>query len=178
MSRLRTTKRGMPHDFNKVAAIKAVRQLAGIGLKEAKDAVEEAMTGIVVVIEDVRPHDPSAPAMYDASESLRAQGMELSSGTTKTQFIVQAVRESAKLAADEEETDLAILLLDALKQHEVNVAEKEERYLEAQEQNKIRAHAERMRREEQDVVREAQEVRFQEASDRERDALAPEGGTF
>jgi len=180
MSRLRITKRGLPEDFQKVPAIKAVRQLTGIGLKEAKDAVEEAMTGAVVVLEDKRPHDSSAPAMYDAVESLRTQGMELSSGATKTEFIIQAVRESAKLAADEEETELAILLLDVLRQHEINVTEKDERYMEAQEQNRIRAHAERMRREEQDQVREAQEVRFQAAADREEQNIAyePEGGTL
>jgi hypothetical protein len=178
MSRLRILKTGMPEDFQKVPAIKAVRQLSGLGLKEAKDAVEEAMTGTVVVIEDKRPHDPSAPAMYDASENLRAQGMILQVGTSKTEFIVQAIRESAKLAADEDETELAILLLDALRKHEINVAAREESWKETQEQDRVRAHAEKLRREEQDAIRDAQEKRFQETNDRERDALAPAEDSF
>jgi len=169
MSRLRISKNGMHEDFNKVAAIKAVRQLCGIGLKEAKDAVEEAMTGTVVVIADLTPHSSSQMSSQDAHENLRAQGMELLRGTSKTEFIVQAIRESAKLAADEEENNLAILLLDVLRQHEIDVAEKEENWRIAQEQNKMRAHNEKVRREEQDKIRDQQERRFQESRKRKHD---------
>ena len=178
MSRLRISKHGMPEDFNKVATIKAVRQLCGIGLKEAKDAVEEAMTGTVVVITDLTPHASSQMSNHDAHESLRAQGLVLQSGTSKTEFIVQAIRESAKLAADEEETELSILLLDALRKHEINVDAREEKWKESQEQDRVRAHAEKMRREEQDQIRDLQEKRFQETRDREQDALTPEEGRF
>ena len=174
MSRLRISKHGMPQDYNKVASIKAVRQLCGIGLKEAKDAVEEAMTGTVVAITDLTPHASSQMSNHDAHESLRAQGMILQAGTSKTEFIIQAVRESAKLAADEEETELSILLLDALRQHEINVDAREERWKETQEKDRVRAHAEQIRKEEQDAIRDQREVRFQAAQDREQDALAPE----
>ena len=169
MSRLRISKNGMPEHYNKVAVIKAVRQLTGIGLKEAKDAVEEAMTGIVVIIKDGTPHESTIASSHDANDSIHENGMELYSGTSKTQFIIQAIRESAKMAADEEETDLAILLLGVLSQHEANEIEKEERYREAQDQIRIRAHGERMRREEQDSMREAQEERFRSSRKREQE---------
>ena len=169
MSRLRISKNGMSQNFNKVAVIKAVRQLTGIGLKEAKDAVEEAMTGTVVLIKNGTPHDSTIASSNDANDSIHENGMELFFGTSKTQFIVQAIRESAKLAADEEENELAILLLDVLRQHEINEVAKEERYRETQEQNRIRAHGERMRREEQDAIREAQEKRFRSTRKREQE---------
>jgi hypothetical protein len=169
MSRLRISKNGMSENFNKVAVIKAVRQLTGIGLKEAKDAVEEAMTGTVVIIKDGTPHDSTIASNYDSHDGIHDNGMELLFGTSKTQFIVQAIRESAKMAADEEENELAILLLDVLRQHEANEIVKEERYRETQEQNRIRAHGERMRREEQDSIREAQEERFQASRKREQE---------
>jgi len=180
MSRLRISKNGMPEDFNKILVIKAIRFLTGIGLKEAKDAVEEAMTGVITIIEDGNPRELSTTTGDEAHENIRANGMELFNGTSKVEFVVQAIRESAKLAADEEETELAILLLDVLRQHEINIDAKEERRQEILEQKRIRAHAERMRREEQDEIRQAQEARFQAARQRERDEVtqAPEGGTF
>ena len=181
MARLRISKQGMPDSFNKVAAIKAVRLLTGIGLKEAKDTVEEAMTGVIVEIDDSSAiqRELTTANTHEAIENLRAQGMELQNGTTKIEFILQAVKESAKLATDEKETDLAILLLGVISQHEANVFAKEEQYKLMQEENRIRAHAERMRREEADALREKQEERFQ--ADRQRqynESYDPEGGTL
>ena len=45
MPTLRTTRNFDPNNYNKVAVIKAMRSLTGLGLKEAKDAVELAAAG-------------------------------------------------------------------------------------------------------------------------------------
>ncbi len=45
MPTLRTNRNFDPADYNKVAVIKAMRSLTGMGLKDAKDAVELAAAG-------------------------------------------------------------------------------------------------------------------------------------
>lgn len=168
MSKLRMSRGVLPDGFNKVAAIKAVRQLSGIGLKEAKDAVESAMQGELVDLSNSTPQDSLASSV-DAFNSLAEQGMSLIQGSTKAEFIIASLKESAKLAADEEEEELAMLLLDAIRQHKENV-ERKEIQLEAERENaRERAHAERIRKEEVSALREKQEERWHAAEVRRRD---------
>lgn len=161
MSKLRLTREGMPQDFNKVSAIKALRQLSGVGLKEAKDAVEAVMTGEIVDLGTTAPRGEYAD--YDSLRNLTAQGFEFLNGKGKIPFVIEAIKESAKLAADEEDEELAMLLLDVIKQHNENCERREREAEEYRELAKQRSHADRMRREELDAVREQQEQRFQAA---------------
>lgn len=159
MSRLRLSSGGLPESFQKVVSIKALRLLTGIGLKEAKDAIEAAMIGELVSIQDGYPRD-SEMTNYEAHTNLKKNGLELVQGTTKIEFIIEAVKEIAKMAADEEEEQLAILLLDILRQHKENVRLKEKQYKDEQEDTRQRMHAERLRQEEVARISEQQEQRW------------------
>ena len=161
MSKLRLTREGMPQDFNKVSAIKALRQLSGVGLKDAKDAVEAAMTGQVVDLSTTAPVGEYAD--HDSLRNLTSQGFEFLNGKGKIPFVIEAIKESAKLAADEEDEELAMLLLGVIAQHKENCERREREAEEQRELNKQRNHADRMRREELDELRELQEQRFQSA---------------
>jgi hypothetical protein len=161
MSKLRLTRAGMPADFNKVAAIKALRLLSGVGLKEAKDAVEEAMTGAVVDLTQTAPIDELG--VQESIRNLEAQGFEFINGKGKIPFVIEAIKESAKLAADEEDEELAMLLLDVIKQHRENCERREHEAEERREIARQRNHAERIRKEEMSAIREAQEERWQAA---------------
>jgi len=167
MAKLRLNRGVLPESFNKVAAIKALRLLTNVGLKEAKDAVESAMTGELVDLHNASPRD----AMINADEAvntLHVNGLELLDGTSKTEFIVTAIKESAKLAADEGEEKLAMLLLGVLRDHKENVAEATRKEEAQRELNRERAHADRLRKEEVAELREQQEQRW-EAEARRRD---------
>lgn len=160
MAKLRLSNGTMRDGFNKVAAIKAVRQLTGIGLKEAKEVVEEAMTGVVVDLSASVP-DESLISVQESYHALAAQGLELIQGTNKVEFIVAAIKESAKMAADEEEEELAIMLLDVIRQHKENCDEKKRREEADREAARERSHAERIRREEIANFREQEEQRWE-----------------
>ena len=117
MSKLRLTRAGMPADFNKVAAIKAFRQLSGVGLKEAKDAVEEAMANGSVEIDLYG--EPSASLLRtEEVKILQGEGFRISGITDKKEVILRSTKTSARIAVDEGEYDLAIDLIKVLQQHD------------------------------------------------------------
>ena len=166
MSKLRMTHPGsLPTDFNKVTTIKAVRQLSGVGLKEAKDAVEAAMVGDIVDLGDFASSDALA-AGVESLRNLTAQGFEIVNGRGKIPFVIEAIKESAKLAADEEDEELAMLLLDVIKQHKENCERREREAEEMRELARERNHAERIRKEQMSELRELQEQRWQASEER------------
>lgn len=167
MAKLRLTRGKTLNNFNKVAVIKAVRRLSGIGLKEAKDAVEAAMLGDLINLSYSKQINPSTPSV-EAHQILSEQGFELIDGTTKTEFIIAAVKESVKLATDIEEEELAILLLDVIRQHKENVERKENKLEGERELARDRNLVERVRQEELDNIREQQEQRWEQDNKRSR----------
>lgn len=104
--------------YNRVAVIKAIRQLTGLGLKEAKELTEKDGAQLVNVRVDdyVNAFDqviPAKTALENAITELRRHGV----------VAVEAVRvgtlaEVRKLAADallRDELDLAAALIDILR---------------------------------------------------------------
>ncbi len=106
-------------DYNRVAVIKAIRQLTGLGLKEAKDLTEKQGTQLVHVLvsDTLNPYTNQViialTLLENAIGELRANGV----------FAVEAVRsgtlaEIRQLAADallRNELDLSVALIDVLK---------------------------------------------------------------
>lgn len=160
MAKLRLSNGTVRDGFNKVAAIKALRQLTGVGLKEAKDVVEKAMTGALVDLSPSVPNE-SLVSVQESYRVLAAQGLELIQDGKKVEFIIAAIKESAKLAADEEEEALAILLLDVIRQHKENCAAAARIEEADRELARGRSHAERVRREDIAELREQQERRWE-----------------
>lgn len=104
---------------NKVIAIKALRNLAGLGLKEAKDAVEEAMCGVTVTFDSSRKALDLTGSDSEAFRDLKGQGILVVGGAGKRGVIITATRSSAKMAVDEGEYELAISLINVLKEHDI-----------------------------------------------------------
>ncbi len=105
---------GTPSNDQKVACIKAIRKITGLGLKEAKDAVELAMSGGAYVLPC-----KTAPSHCDAEiEVLNANGLMITGNATKVEFILRSMRANAKMAIDCKENNLAILIIDALDRFE------------------------------------------------------------
>ena len=104
------------HNPNKVAAIKAVRAITGLGLKEAKDAVEEAMVGHIVSINtSFNPYDTiHAAGLQDLSD----MGFDLGDKKTKTAIVLESVKQAAILATKEDDYDLTRLLLNVLTEYD------------------------------------------------------------
>lgn len=132
--------------YNKVKAIKAVRCLTGIGLKEAKDVVERAYDGHPVSV-------PSAKLNMEADrrEALRnieAEGFQFGPATTKIAVILESLHLAVKMAIDENDKELASIMLKALMKYEraverrdekaaARAERKEERYREIQQREKM-----------------------------------------
>jgi len=169
MAKLRLLQQANPANFNKVACIKAVRQLTGIGLKEAKDAVELAMTNVAVTFDNITA-ERSINADQSSFDALRENGMELVAGTNKIEFIIEAVKESAKMAADDGEEDLAILLLTAIKQHKQNKLDAEEKYQAEAELHRQRVHTAKIRADEVAQIKLREDKLWRESQERSRKA--------
>lgn len=103
---------------NKVACIKAWRQISGLGLKEAKDAVEAVMENQPQVIEIV--NKPDENVMRECLQVLRAEGMLVVTQSPVRDIALRAVETSAKLALENHEYDLAIDLTNILKKYNGN----------------------------------------------------------
>lgn len=101
---------GVPEDYQKVACIKVVRHLAGLGLKEAKDAVEIAAGGDIVQL----PGKTLPEHCDEELGVLRANGLTIIVDEDKVAFILRSMKANAKMAIDCDENNLAILILDAL----------------------------------------------------------------
>ncbi len=105
---------GLSEGYQKVACIKAFRQITGLGLKEAKDAVELAADGGAFDLPG-----KTAPEHCDLEiKVLRDNGLMITGNANKVDFILRSLRANAKMAIDSEENHLAILILDTLTRFE------------------------------------------------------------
>jgi len=141
-----TKNRNYHQSNNKVAAIKAVRAITGIGLKEAKDAVEDAMAGRAANIDSTfNPHDPiHASGLRDLAD----MGFDLGDKNVKSAIILESVKQSAILAAKEDDYELSRLLLNVLTDYDEIVAARIEKSCREAEARREQKHHAAMQREE------------------------------
>lgn len=100
---------------NKVTCIKAWRTVTGLGLKEAKDAVEAVMEGKPTILETSLA--PDHPELRNALAVIQGENMVVSTQNTTKATVLRAVESAAKLSLDNGEYDLAIDLTEILKKH-------------------------------------------------------------
>lgn len=153
MSRLRLNPRGGPSKPNKVSAIKAIRGLTGASLKESKDWIEMAQAGGITDLIYYSPNRLLAQkGEHECLSILEAEGFEIIGKNTKTDFILEATKISAKMAIDEGEHELAVLLLDVLSDYEKLCAQKKENENKLAEAERVRIHKRKLRRQETEQI--------------------------
>lgn len=159
MSRLQLQSGVDGSNTNKVAAIKALRNITGAGLKESKDWIEAARDGEMVELE----HYPSGVIgdSYLDHENLEREGYEIINSNTKIDFILEAIRQSAKMAVDEGENELGTLLLNILVKHEENRKQKKIDQKHAVDEILDRKHKQKMRLYELDEAKERDRNRYE-----------------
>ena len=144
-----TRNKNFTSDTNKVAAIKATRAITGLGLKEAKDAVEAVIGGSTVelnhVFIDKHNHDQSS-----AINDLASMGFDLRERSQKSDIILESVKQSAVLATNENDFELAKLLLNVLTDYERIVEARKDEVIEAARIEREEQHKEALRRYERD----------------------------
>lgn len=171
MATLRTTKGFNKRSYNKVAVIKAFRQLSNFGLKEAKDAVEAAAAGL--------PHEfilgnlaSTIEREADAITTMTDEGFTIGSANPKIEVIIEATKQSAVLATNEGDSELARILLGVLIEFDaIENRRADERYAdneaaaERRHITKVREierekmqHEREMRHEEQHIIRQQQDI--------------------
>lgn len=95
---------------HKVAAIKALRNLVGLGLREAKDAIESVMDGEQITL------DTDATLNRSDIQILAGEGITVNGGTNR-RLVLQAIKSAVRIAIEDGEYDLAISLLEVMKKH-------------------------------------------------------------
>lgn len=103
---------------NKVAAIKALRCITRLGLKEAKDAIESVMSGSVITVDAVGKKGFDSVDDRECLRTLTAEGIGVITGGGKRSVILSATRTNAKMAVEDGDYDLAISLINVLKEHD------------------------------------------------------------
>ena len=105
---------------NKVAAIKALRSMSGLGLKDAKDGVEDVMSGrtLTVPLSINALDDRGLLNAREEIATLRAEGIHVGVGGTKRDVVIGATRSAAKMAVNDKQYDLAIDLIKVLRDHD------------------------------------------------------------
>ena len=96
---------------NKVLAIKGVRAITGMGLKESKDLVEEAIDGRVKTL---RVTSPRKDDVKTGIECIRNSGCYIEEQTTEGQ---KELKKLIKHAVDKEQFVLANDLMEVYKNH-------------------------------------------------------------
>lgn len=145
MSRLRIGSRGPSKNPNKVAAIKAIRYITGVGLKDAKDWIESARDGDVIDLKYYPENRKQTDESRVQYEILQGEGYEIINNNTKIDIILEATKQSAKMAIDEGENELATLLLDVINRHEENCQLKLDQEIREAEEEIDRKHRKKMR---------------------------------
>ncbi len=106
------------HDYARVTVIKAVRQLTGLGLKEAKDLTEKQGAQLVHFrVEDIRSYYddsviPAEQVLKNGLEVLRNHGV-LVHEVSRVGTLAE-VRQLASDAVLRDEHDLAIALIEVI----------------------------------------------------------------
>lgn len=149
MAYLTRNKNFEANGHNRVPPIKAVRSITGLGLKEAKDAVESVMAGATVELNHVfiDKHDAM---QVQAINELAGMGYDLRDRSQKSDVILESVKQCAVLATKEDDYELARLLLNVLTDYERIVEARKDEIIEAARVASEEQHKEAMRRYERD----------------------------
>lgn len=109
-----------PDRQQKVPCIKALRCITGFGLKEAKDAYEDAEAGEVVEADMLPAYAAilASGGREDSLDVLRANNFSFGGIATQRTAVLAALRDSAKVALMSKDYDLAISVINVLKEHD------------------------------------------------------------
>ncbi len=161
MATLRTTRKFNKNNYNKIIVIKAYRQISGVGLKEAKDAVESAADGfpqefkLQHITSTIERESESITNMAD-------EGFTIGSANPKIEVIIEATKQSAILATNEGDAELARILLGVLIDFRaIEDRREDERYAENDAATE-RRHVARVRENEREQMQHERETRYDE----------------
>lgn len=162
MPTLRTT-RNFDTDYDKIAVIKAMRSLTGMGLKETKDAVELAAQGT--------PFKFSAGVFavdgLGEIEVINKNGFTVTEVGANIAIVLESVKASAVFATNQGDNELARLLLNVLLDFEQIQKGRDEEQRAATIALKAREHDEKLRRDETERLQHGREMRHGEQQQQE-----------
>ena len=100
---------------NKVAAIKGLRTLTGLGLKESKELVESSMEGNIKIFSSILATTPELKLKNkEAVDYIRSAGCIITKRAGSGQ---KELKKMIKHAVDKDEFDLAIDLMNTYQNH-------------------------------------------------------------
>lgn len=136
------------NNYNKVAVIKALRAVSGVGLKEAKDAVEQAADGIA--FEFNAPI--STNENWDELQTMKTNGFTIAQANDRVTIILESIKQNAIFSTKDGDNDLARLLLNVLSDYEQIQNDREAAIIAESEARKEREHADKIRRAEREKM--------------------------
>jgi hypothetical protein len=163
MPTLRTTRNFDPSNYNKVAVIKAMRSLTGIGLKEAKDAVELAASGTPFQFETGVFISDSLGEV----EVIDENHFTVTEVNANVSIVLSSVKQSAIFSTKQGDNELGRLLLNVLIDFEQIQKNRDAEKRAAVDTMKEREYAEKVRRAEAEKLQHDREIRHGEQQQQE-----------
>jgi hypothetical protein len=161
MATLRTTRKFNKNNYNKIVVIKAYRQISGVGLKEAKDAVESAADGFPQEFK-LQNISSTIESESESITNMADEGFTIGSANPKIEVIIEATKQSAILATNEGDAELARILLGVLIDFRaIEDRREDERYAE-NDAASDRRHIAKVRESEREKMQHEREIRHEE----------------
>ncbi len=164
MSHLRKARNFNPNNYNKVATIKAVRAVSGLGLKEAKDAVEAAVERNEVVKVQISRHIESA-VVNDCIKTIEQNGLALGYKSHRIDVVLEGLKQSAILCAKEDEFELSQFIMDALLKYEKVEEKREDERMKRVDEASARKFKEDERRDKRAKMEHDQQLRWKKEAE-------------
>lgn len=160
MAHLRKARNFNYDNYNKVATIKAVRAVTHLGLKDAKDAVEDAVDrGLSISMDISRNLSPAV--VQDSIRVIEDNGLLLTYKSQKIDFVLEGLKQSAIMCAREDEYELSQLIMSVLLDYDKIEERRESERMKRVEEEAVRKFKDRERREKEAQFEHNQQVRWQ-----------------
>lgn len=144
------------NNYNKIAVIKALRSISGVGLKEAKDAVEMAADGIAFEFDAPVALNES----WDEMQDIKANGFTISQANDAITIVLESVKQNAIFCTNNGDNGLARLLLSLLDDYEQMQKDREADIIRESIERKEREHADKIRRAERDKIQNDRDLAY------------------
>ncbi len=161
MASLRTLRSFDKDNYNKIAAIKAFRTLSGLGLKDAKDAVEGAAKGIPYEFQ-INNTFSTAAKDTDVIMQLTQQGFTVGSANPELEVVLEGIKQGAILAAKAGDSEFARIILNALIEYDALEKNREDQRYADYEAAAARHHIAKVRDGEREQMQHDRETRHEE----------------
>lgn len=164
MAQLRKARNFNHDNYDKVKTIKAVRAVTHLGLKDAKDAVEDVVDrGLSISMDISRNLSPAV--IQDSIREIESNGLLLTYKSQKIDFVLEGLKQSAIMCAREDEYELSQLIMGVLLDYDKIEERRESDRMKRVEEEAVRKFKDKERREKEAQFEHNKQVRWKKEAE-------------